>query len=109
YFFFQAEDGIRDFHGTGVQTCALPISPRREKHCTEQVSRAAAAPSPQHTAPAREQASAPSTSAGRRQTPTPRTRPHALHDAVDEIGRASWRERGKTPEVVVSVEREPDA
>src|SRR5690606_39636844 len=24
-FFFQAEDGIRDFHVTGVQTCALPI------------------------------------------------------------------------------------
>src|SRR5690606_41201423 len=23
-FFFQAEDGIRDFHVTGVQTCALP-------------------------------------------------------------------------------------
>src|SRR6266511_1752131 len=28
-FFFQAEDGIRDFHVTGVQTCALPISGRR--------------------------------------------------------------------------------
>src|SRR5690606_22150510 len=26
---FQAEDGIRDFHVTGVQTCALPISLRR--------------------------------------------------------------------------------
>src|SRR5690606_39744010 len=26
YFFCQAEDGIRDFHVTGVQTCALPIS-----------------------------------------------------------------------------------
>src|SRR5690606_39866498 len=26
-FFFQAEDGIRDFHVTGVQTCALPILP----------------------------------------------------------------------------------
>src|SRR5690606_26042471 len=25
-FFFQAEDGIRDFHVTGVQTCALPLS-----------------------------------------------------------------------------------
>src|SRR5687767_15338854 len=37
YFFFQAEDGIRDKLVTGVQTCALPISraypsfaPRRE-------------------------------------------------------------------------------
>src|SRR5690606_39723057 len=26
FFFFQAEDGIRVFHVTGVQTCALPIS-----------------------------------------------------------------------------------
>src|SRR3954447_16898194 len=26
-FFFQAEDGIRDATVTGVQTCALPISP----------------------------------------------------------------------------------
>src|SRR5690606_39783444 len=25
-FVFQEEDGIRDFHVTGVQTCALPIS-----------------------------------------------------------------------------------
>src|SRR5690606_40314994 len=32
-FFFQAEDGIRDFHVTGVQTCALPISwCRNEPH-----------------------------------------------------------------------------
>src|SRR5207253_8579879 len=29
-FFFQAEDGIRDGHVTGVQTCALPICLRCE-------------------------------------------------------------------------------
>src|SRR5207253_6811649 len=31
FFFFQAEDGIRDGHVTGVQTCALPIwsAPRK--------------------------------------------------------------------------------
>src|SRR2546430_8787818 len=29
FFFFQAEDGIRDLTVTGVQTCALPILPRR--------------------------------------------------------------------------------
>src|SRR5437763_11143926 len=29
FFFFQAEDGIRDTSVTGVQTCALPISPSR--------------------------------------------------------------------------------
>src|SRR2546430_15041604 len=28
FFFFQAEDGIRDLTVTGVQTCALPICPR---------------------------------------------------------------------------------
>src|SRR6266487_6320972 len=36
FFFFQAEDGIRDGRVTGVQTCALPISavrrPRRAEH-----------------------------------------------------------------------------
>src|SRR5256886_11132086 len=30
FFFFQAEDGIRDLTVTGVQTCALPISLRDE-------------------------------------------------------------------------------
>src|SRR5438034_3038414 len=30
FFFFQAEDGIRDHCVTGVQTCALPISRRNE-------------------------------------------------------------------------------
>src|SRR5439155_18457963 len=29
YFFFQAEDGIRGGHVTGVQTCALPIYEQR--------------------------------------------------------------------------------
>src|SRR2546427_6384050 len=29
FFFFQAEDGIRDLTVTGVQTCALPISQGR--------------------------------------------------------------------------------
>src|SRR5687768_17623532 len=33
FFFFQAEDGIRDVAVTGVQTCALPIyDPRPERH-----------------------------------------------------------------------------
>src|SRR3989454_4355962 len=30
-FFFQAEDGIRDYKVTGVQTCALPISDRANR------------------------------------------------------------------------------
>src|SRR3712207_7825734 len=32
YFFFQAEDGIRDIGVTGVQTCALPILPKNFKY-----------------------------------------------------------------------------
>src|SRR5882762_8460478 len=35
FFFFQAEDGIRDSSVTGVQTCALPISAR----CTQSYGR----------------------------------------------------------------------
>src|SRR2546430_17514874 len=31
FFFFQAEDGIRDLTVTGVQTCALPIFPYEVK------------------------------------------------------------------------------
>src|SRR5215213_2613663 len=31
FFFFQAEDGIRDWSVTGVQTCALPISSSRQR------------------------------------------------------------------------------
>src|SRR5690606_40701061 len=46
-FFFQAEDGIRDFHVTGVQTCALPIwilvADLRDQQGHEQVRDAAVA------------------------------------------------------------------
>src|SRR5256884_6583344 len=37
-FFFQAEDGIRDVAVTGVQTCALPISPRSSRTPTGRAS-----------------------------------------------------------------------
>src|SRR5690606_40422206 len=42
FFLFQAEDGIRDFHVTGVQTCALPIL---EQLSPDNAHDAAAAPS----------------------------------------------------------------
>src|SRR5437762_4966690 len=35
FFFFQAEDGIRDTSVTGVQTCALPICVGRRRQETE--------------------------------------------------------------------------
>src|SRR2546426_9841294 len=37
FFFFQAEDGIRDYKVTGVQTCALPISQSRIARETDTV------------------------------------------------------------------------
>src|SRR3989442_15005457 len=55
FFFFQAEDGIRDADVTGVQTCALPIyerpGPERlsVRHRLDLVARVAAAqPAPPH-------------------------------------------------------------
>src|SRR5688500_19108231 len=37
FFFFQAEDGIRDYKVTGVQTCALPIFRRFKTGTTPRV------------------------------------------------------------------------
>src|SRR5437762_10708902 len=42
YFFFQAEDGIRDTSVTGVQTCALPISTSRARRPARRSCRASA-------------------------------------------------------------------
>src|SRR2546427_7420562 len=42
FFFFQAEDGIRDLTVTGVQTCALPIyagAIDRERHELREIAR----------------------------------------------------------------------
>src|SRR5256885_10860133 len=41
-FFFQAEDGIRDYKVTGVQTCALPICVRQAPPHRDQSLRGAA-------------------------------------------------------------------
>src|SRR5256885_5924372 len=37
FFFFQAEDGIRDYKVTGVQTCALPIFVGRTRCHTREI------------------------------------------------------------------------
>src|SRR2546427_10223980 len=76
FFFFQAEDGIRDLTVTGVQTCALPIlsppgAPRR----------AAAATARRHggrSTPLRSFSACPASAPGRRQ-----------------IGRGAGRGRGE--------------
>src|SRR3712207_7326655 len=67
FFFFQAEDGIRDIGVTGVQTCALPICPdggarmaaarglatrAADAHIPAMSALAAAAPAPPIPAPA---------------------------------------------------------
>src|SRR5256885_6525095 len=44
FFFFQAEDGIRDYKVTGVQTCALPISSNASDGVAAGFSRPAVAP-----------------------------------------------------------------
>src|SRR5688500_20406618 len=89
FFFFQAEDGIRDYKVTGVQTCALPISSNPSARSTGNEGR-------------RPLAGRSAASYGRLMTVD-----HAITtatrtlDEVDlgsvaiEIGRASCRERGR--------------
>src|SRR5690606_41173121 len=68
FFFFQAEDGIRDFHVTGVQTCALPIStysrqqalPRAASTGSDQVSRGVAGRPPSNSTAANNASDRPS-------------------------------------------------
>src|SRR5690606_39587236 len=106
FFFFQAEDGIRDFHVTGVQTCALPILDIGGRHVGR---RAVDAFDPEaqgaddlveavaavHEGPGdvlAEQAVGQEQAADDRQCPAH----HAaggLEDQHDEIGRASCRAR----------------
>src|SRR5436309_468500 len=93
-FFFQAEDGIRGFHVTGVQTCALPIWIGHERGSVLSLHQSATArgtptPTPRGSCPA-----------GRT---CPRRRRRARRRAVSrsgpccgspaQIGRASCRER----------------
>src|SRR5437762_13097712 len=85
FFFFQAEDGIRDTSVTGVQTCALPICrarlPRRRDRSMADMRTIATAWESRATETNNYTAAA----AG-----------HALGGA--EIGRASCRERVWVPE-----------
>src|SRR2546430_15913934 len=82
FFFFQAEDGIRDLTVTGVQTCALPISRILAKalNCVK-------GPTPE---PCGVCDSCKEIAAGA---------------SLDEIGRASCRERGEISVVAVSLKK----
>src|SRR2546429_9988330 len=88
FFFFQAEDGIRDVAVTGVQTCALPISWAQlgGDACKAFAARGALADSPGQAVRLLKERLAPG-------------------GAADQIGRASCRERGEISVVAVSLKK----
>src|SRR5262249_56444638 len=85
-FFFQAEDGIRDWSVTGVQTCALPISVR---DCRLPSRRGMGAVVEADVEEVRRRRG------GDRGERT-RVHEHVAVAVEDEIGRASCRERGES-------------
>src|SRR3712207_8203212 len=88
FFFFQAEDGIRDIGVTGVQTCALPIS---SAACAAPPT--ASRPSPP-AGTSRWARTGPCTSPPPPASPEPPDHPPCDHHPPPaQIGRASCRER----------------
>src|SRR5688500_19826986 len=87
-FFFQAEDGIRDYKVTGVQTCALPISSRQARAASGAEVLTTEAASASASAARRSGATTRLTSPSRRASSAPSPSPASI-----EIGRASCRER----------------
>src|SRR2546425_8830796 len=74
FLFFQAEDGIRAKLVTGVQTCALPILPRRARARRETRWRGQR-PRTRASSPGGAARASPARSPGGRRTPRWRTRP----------------------------------
>src|SRR5256885_5468455 len=101
FFFFQAEDGIRDYKVTGVQTCALPIS-SRARRCWRRSSAAAWTRTPSIRAMRRSRISSPGASSecGSRCT---------VREGRTEIGRASCRERGEISVVAGSLKKKRES
>src|SRR5690606_39350381 len=90
FFCFQAEDGIRDFHVTGVQTCALPIWPSgpctgSTTTATETATDSSSTPLAPRTASSTRGGRIPGTASASRTEPSP--------SPPSQIGRASGRER----------------
>src|SRR5690606_42055739 len=88
--FFQAEDGIRDFHVTGVQTCALPIS----ESCLPHASTSSPLQNPTLLEDPR----------CRQLKPIRPAQPPCIHE---EIGRASCRERAWALGATLSPKNQP--
>src|SRR4051794_41859955 len=95
FFFFQAEDGIRDGRVTGVQTCALPI-------CGQRAARSQTFPGVNvNLTPG-----GPLTAINANgYTPLPAGPLHVRVIWSDEIGRASCRERVEMSGVAVSLKK----
>src|SRR5690625_7470930 len=105
-FFFQAEDGIRDGHVTGVQTCALPISAPTYSRTRAATTLVTACPpeAPPRTGSDREQlhsARAKPWGSGAKRVEDCEQHPSPCHAAGDprrarraQIGSASCRARG---------------
>src|SRR2546430_7285259 len=87
FFFFQAEDGIRDLTVTGVQTCALPISQPGASSSDSRLSGATTSPAIAATA------GSPNDIVASRSGPFGRAGVSPGAGAGLEIGRASCRER----------------
>src|SRR5690606_40648525 len=102
-----AEDGIRDFHVTGVQTCALPISSDGERRVKTGTNSGLAVRHPRYNSPAN--TTSVSTPAAQRCAllmpeimPPTCVRRRVHHSCIAKIGRASCRERVERAEVAVA-------
>src|SRR5690606_39298591 len=100
-FFFPADDGIRDFHVTGVQTCSSDLPGEEARRARPTVRAAAGASLLRAAQPAGAFFPAPPHTAGRSDRPPLPLAPPALH--AREIGRASCRARAEPPAVGVPV------
>src|SRR5205807_7891228 len=93
---FQAEDGIRDYKVTGVQTCALPISnPGLHRRAAPRRRRAQGGGAPRRSEGDREAREAERLGVGGEPAGAARggRRPAARRRDGSKIGRASYRER----------------
>src|SRR5690606_39529491 len=94
---FQAEEGIRDFHVTGVQTCALPICERQngeKKPGSNESLHVSHLLAPLWTEDEREDSFPGRTSPGGPTARRPRPARRSGRSGPAEIGRASGRGTG---------------
>src|SRR5690625_7889611 len=90
HFFFQAEDGIRDGHVTGVQTCALPIWGSRRGSTCRAAASSTCASSPSRTGRRNRSASTWTCSAARQLEVAQRLRELGASDLDIGQGEVPW-------------------